>query len=441
MIQYGCKQYGWVVIIAVSLVMTSCDTTNSSSQLPVDQPGAGNPGDLQYVVFKTYEGKTSGNDRSFLYKVREDGSGLTAVATSGRLNDFRAISPSGRIVYQNLDSFGQHTLYSVAADDSPPVALLSPSQEYRSEAVTPDDHVILKRELGSFPQGGDLHSVPADGSAPPVALANTADTENFFAVTSGSRVIFVISTVRSPINSINADGSGLVTLVMDSASFPHITPDGHVIYSKASPGVDQHLYSLLADGSGPIIPLDETPNSNKTFVGTTADNRVIYELITGVGRDLWIVNPDGSGRVRLTYTPDREYFAAVIDDGRIIFETVVNNQRDLYIINGDGTGLVPLATSTDDERFAGAYKNERIVYRRVVNQQGDLYSVKPDGSGIEILANKATEEDTFKAITRAGRVIYETIGVSLDIYAVNLDGTGTTPLAVFPQHDIFGGLL
>lgn len=439
MIKCNCEWRWTVIILGSSLIVTACKISSTATSNLA--PPVGNSSDLQYVVFTHNEGKTNLNDKIFLYKVREDGAGMTAVATSGQSNNFQAVSPSGRVIYQNVDISGFSTLYSVAADGSAPIPLLTSSSEYWVDAVTPDNHVILKRVFGPFPQNWDLHSVPADGSLPPVVLANTAQYEYFFAATPDNRVIFTTSDITQPIKSIKADGSGLVLLDTQAGTNPNITPDGHVIYSKTTPDVHLDLYSAVADGSAPATILDATPSSDKIFVGATADNRVIYELISGVGRDLWIVNPDGSGRVQLTHTPEQEYFAAPLEDGRIVFEIVVNNQRDVYVINPDGTGLVPLATSSDDERVVGVYKSERIVYRRVVNGQNDLYSVKPDGSGTVVLADTPTADDSFRAITRSGRVIYETGELSLNLYSVFLDGSGNIPIADSPQHDTFGGLL
>ena len=112
-------------------------------------------------------------------------------------------------------------------------------------------------------------------------------------------------------------------------------------------------------------------------------------------------------------------------DGRIVFN---DQQGYLVLVNPDGTGLVRLAqTRTADQLIGASFSPDgaRIAYSRVSNRgDADIYTISPDGSGQrEVTFSQGTDVDP----TWSGdgtRIAFETDrNGNVDIYSVNADGS------------------
>src|SRR6478672_3690448 len=112
-------------------------------------------------------------------------------------------------------------------------------------------------------------------------------------------------------------------------------------------------------------------------------------------------------------------------DGRIVFN---DNQGYLVLVNPDGTGLVRLAQTRTADQLIGASFNPsgtRIAYSRPSSSgDADIYTISPDGSGQrEVTFSRGTDVDP----TWSGdgtRIAFETDrNGNVDIYSVNADGS------------------
>ena len=165
--------------------------------------------------------------------------------------------------------------------------------------------------------------------------------------------------------SINADGTGLVTLAnsADDEWVGGITSDNRVIVNRSVGGAQVDIYIINADGTGGLNPVLVAPDSDGAY-GITSNNRVLFgRSVGGANYDLYSINPDGSGLVVLANSADAEMMAGILQclkcgfsegvtsNNRVIFERWTGSQYDLYSINADGTGLATLANTADDEYY------------------------------------------------------------------------------------------
>ena len=65
--------------------------------------------------------------------------------------------------------------------------------------------------------------------------------------------------------------------------------------------------------------------------------------------DIYVMNADGSGTVRLTDNPPIDCCASWSPDGRIAFHSTRSGNRVIYVINPDGTGLTRLTDHEADD--------------------------------------------------------------------------------------------
>lgn len=188
---------------------------------------------------------------------------------------------------------------------------------------------------------------------------------------------------------MNADGSGKVKLTRDSTDgyHPHWSPDGkrivYVRYMGGSRGED--VFVMNADGSGARRVIGLTPDD--TDPTRAPDGRILFTL----GSDVFAVNLNGSGRVRLTKGKDVADSAASPNGKMLAY----------HDLDGDHVVVVPLPRArapvtllkpvsdyiTDDREVALSWSPNGKALAMASND-GDglygsrLYIVNADGSGL-----------------------------------------------------------
>jgi Tol biopolymer transport system component len=167
--------------------------------------------------------------------------------------------------------------------------------------------------------------------------------------------------------------------------------------------------------------------------------RIAFTAFQGVGRDIWIMNADGSNQHRLKETP---FFEGEMDwsptGGWLVFDSG-SWVSEVYVIRTNGTGMRNLHTGT--RPFVGSGQpswspdGRRIVFARpsgiwVTDVNGrlpvQLTNAKldgfpdwsPDGRKIAFVRKLVSTKGTSPAVRDA----------SSEIYVMNADGTGVTRL-------------
>ena len=116
-------------------------------------------------------------------------------------------------------------------------------------------------------------------------------------------------------------------------------------------------------------------------------SKIAYSLtdVNNYNMDIYTINPDSTGRVRLTDHPATDWVPAWSPDGsKIAFRTDRDGDREIYLMNADGSDKVNL---TNDPAFDGLNPG----------------AWSPDGSKI-----------AFHSDRKGGR---------LDVWVMNADGT------------------
>lgn len=225
----------------------------------------------------------------------------------------------------------------------------------------------------------------------------------------GARVLLVVT---------DADGSNPVTLVDSPKAEGTVgadlvslawSPDGsHIAYSGRTEGRGRTVATMKADGTdrrvldGLWVAVAWSPDGRRLLVEGYPGEPDDF--------DLYSMNVDGSGLVRLTNDPGVERGATWSPDGnRIVFSksatdtpNTASYEQDVYVMNADGSDLRRVTTwagldltpvwSTDGNWIAFSSDRDATAEEQAVNRAGEeayrgvsIYAMRPDGSDVRIL--------------------------------------------------------
>jgi hypothetical protein len=475
------------VTIAAQPTLQSCSVTNGKGTANSNITNVVvNCFALQSVIY----GRRAGGTQSDIYLVKEDGTGMVALANSADEESTVVLTSAGKILYER-GSGTSRSVYSVNADGTGQT-LLASSAYLRPDlptVETPSGKIILtqfskniisvnpdgtglvtlggtngiKNFAGITPSGKviyrvfestqsdvySIHSINADGTGDvKISPVNTTEYEEAIAVTPAGRIIMLRAAGISPsanprdLYSVNEDGTGFVTLSADAKSddFVALLPNERVLYQRPASSGNSfgQLFSVKADGSGAATL---TTDANKEFyVAATKDGKVVYrrtvfDAVTQTNQDdLYIINADGTGLTALGQTADKETFGLLTPTGKIAFIRATATSSDLYLINTDGTGEVRLTNSPEVESLDCSGRtcvtpNGRLIFSRFDGVQNKIFTVNLDGTG-EITITKGTDTEASVGVTASGRIIFvRHVGNQDNLYSINADGTDVRTLA------------
>jgi Tol biopolymer transport system component len=279
-----------------------------------------------------------------------------------------------------------------------------------------------------------------DARRTPIAFQSTVGTDV---------ATFEIFRVRS-------DGSGLVQLTTTEgtgqSTSPDWTPDGRTIVFTRSSSTDatHDIWLMNADGSNQRN-LTQTPGFNEQQPDVSPDGRQIvwftdsHPSSTGARQnDLYVMNIDGTNRVRLTTTDESDGGPDWSPDGTKIAwnrrEAVTGANNDVWVMNADGTGavnLTPDAPTAVEQSPAWSPDGTKIAFwsnRDAADGGGfDIYVINADGTNLRRLTN-APGNDALPAWSSDGRyIVFDSMrDGQREIYGMQADGSAQTRVTNVP---------
>jgi Tol biopolymer transport system component len=179
--------------------------------------------------------------------------------------------------------------------------------------------------------------------------------------------------------------------------------------------------------------------------------------------DIFKVNADGSGLVRLTDTPGYDAEATIGPDGTIVFTSVRDGDMEIYSMHGDGSNVRRLTNlpgpdggpffSPDGSTivFRGRHPGpgpELDKYRDFLAKalweptSLELYVMDRDGGNLRQITNLGAASFAPYFTRDGSRIIFSSNhhvagGREFDLFLVNLDGTGLEQVTFSPEFDGF----
>lgn len=177
-----------------------------------------------------------------------------------------------------------------------------------------------------------------------------------------------------------------------------------------------------------------------------ANGEIVFESTRDGNREIYRMEPDGSGQTRLTDQPGDDITPAWSPDGtRIVWSSrrSGSNGHDIYMMDRDGTGVVNLTaarTGSAQDRWPGfSPDGTEIVFMSTLNAGGnfDIYRMKLDGTGLTRLTFVGGIEECCASWSSVGdKIVFSTIrDGNFEIYIMNSDGSAQTNLTQHASYD------
>jgi Tol biopolymer transport system component len=224
----------------------------------------------------------------------------------------------------------------------------------------------------------------------------------------GVKIAFT-SYADGEIYTMNADGSEQ-TRVTDASQFPQPlisvdpawSPDGQKIAFAGMEGESAGIWVKNADGSG-----------QPTFLASTGEgggpawspdgSKIAFFVYNNTGEgSIHVMDSDGSNPTQITHQTDSSIGSMLADfnpswspDGsKILFDRVEYDldRRDIYAMNPDGSGQTNLTSSSQQGSMDADWSpdGQKIAFWRF----DGIYTMNSDGSGQARLTNNGTFVDT-----------------------------------------------
>jgi Tol biopolymer transport system component len=195
---------------------------------------------------------------------------------------------------------------------------------------------------------------------------------------------------------MNADGSGPTRLTHNSGVLrpprPTWSPNGsRVAYTSNNPGRFE-IWVMNADGSDQTQLTegeDWSPEWSPDGSKITYTHRVNFP-----DDDVYVMNPDGTGRTNLTTNPAADFGSSWSPDGqKILFASDRDGDTEVYVMNADGSGQTRLTESPgNDVSPVWSPDGLRIAFASDRDGNLEIYVMNPDGSSPTRLTNNPASD-------------------------------------------------
>lgn len=224
----------------------------------------------------------------------------------------------------------------------------------------------------------------------------------------GSRIAFVncLECTSTDIFVMNADGTEAFNVTQDEAydGAPAWAPDGSMIAYHSDAGPTS------------AAPADVVPPGHE---------------------DIFLINPDGSGRLRLTDTPERELSPSWSPDGAMLAFVGLQGTEtsSVFVMNADGSDRVRLTDPSMwvHESVSWSSDGSRLAFVALDRESASeyIYVMNADGTGLTRITDGSAVGSPSWA-PNGDRLVYATSGA---VYVVDLDGTSSQTY-VAPSGDV-----
>jgi TolB protein len=170
-----------------------------------------------------------------------------------------------------------------------------------------------------------------------------------------------------------------------------------------------------------------------------ANGKIAFNSDRDGNLEIYAMEPDGSGRVRLTNNAATDTFPAWSPDGqRIAFQSFRDGHSQIYVMNADGSGQVNLSNNVaSDAQPVWSPDGQRIAFTSGRDGNAEVYVMNADGSGQSNLTHNAAPDVQPAWSPDVQRIAFTSIRDGhLQIYVMNADGSGQVNLSNNAADDL-----
>lgn len=174
--------------------------------------------------------------------------------------------------------------------------------------------------------------------------------------------------------------------------------------------------------------------------GTAA--KIVYTRAEGPSEDIYTMNPDGTDRLRLTFTGGAERPAWSHDGSKVVYAEISSAPHRIAIINSDGTNNQYFDLGTAYGFYPSISPNgAKIAFDSDLANPGtiadDIYSMNVDGSNIVRLTTSGDNTHARWSPDGTKILFISTRDGSEDIFVMNADGTNQTSLGTTAGDEFY----
>ena len=177
--------------------------------------------------------------------------------------------------------------------------------------------------------------------------------------------------------------------------------------SRAGPGRFQ-LYSVERSNLAQFTKLSTDTGSASEPAFSADGSRIAFVSTRDGNAEIYVMNADGTGRMRVTNDPLSDGRPAFAPDGQtIVFHSSrTAGKQQIWAVNVDGTGLTQLTRDSVNSSPSVSPDGQTIAYVSTRNRDSDIWLMGKDGSNQRPFTRSPQQRESEPRFLRDGTLAY-----------------------------------
>jgi YVTN family beta-propeller protein len=217
-------------------------------------------------------------------------------------------------------------------------------------------------------------------------------------------------------------------------------PDRKIAYESKRTG-NWEIYIMNSDGTGQVR-LTYTSAENRAPFWSSDGKHIAFVSDRDGNREVYVMNADGSDQVNLTRSRGEDFSPSWSPDGKkIAFVSMRDGKRDVYVMDAQGNDQARLTSQGDNWNPNWSPDNKKLAF--VSNRDGnnEIYLMNADGAGQTNLTRHRLEDGrgSHSWSPDGSKIAWVTNrDGNWEIYVMNADGSRPVNVTRHPAEEGIG---